>query len=179
MIIDIIFAVLMVMAILKGFQRGLIIAVFSIIAFIVGIAAALKLSAVVAGWLAQSTNINTKWLPLAAFIIIFFLVVLVIRWGAKLIEKVAELAFLGWINKAAGIVLYCILYTLIFSVLLFFAAQLNVFTSKTIEESRTYVFIQPWGPKVIDAIGTVVPLFRNVFAELQAFFEKLSGKLSA
>ncbi len=179
MIIDIIFAVLVVMAIFQGFQKGLIIAVLSIVGLIVGLAAALKLSAVIAGWLAQSTNINAKWLPVAAFIIIFFLVVLIVRWGAKLIEKAVEFAFLGWINKVAGVVLYIILYTLIFSVLLFFAAQLKLFTPQTIEESRTYVYIQPWGPKVIDTIGTVVPIFSNVFAELQEFFEKLSGKLSA
>ena len=167
------------MAIFQGFQRGLIVALFSILGLIVGLAAALKLSAVVAGWLAQSTNIHIKWLPVAAFIIIFFLVVLVVRWLAKLIEKAVEFAFLGWINKAAGILLYILLYTLIFSVLLFFAAQLKLFTPQTIEESRTYVHIQPWGPKVLDAIGTVIPIFSNVFDELQKFFEKLGGKLSA
>lgn len=169
----------MAIAIFKGFKKGLIVAVLSIIAFVIGIAAALKLSAVVAGWLAQSTNIHTKWLPLAAFMLVFFVVVLTINWGAKLIEKAVEFALLGWINKAAGVILYIVLYTLIFSVLLFFAEQLNLFTAQTITESVTYVYIKPWGPKVIEAVGTIVPVFKNVFAELQAFFEKLSGKLSS
>ncbi len=179
MIIDIIFLVFIVLAVFKGFQKGLIIAVFSIAAFIIGLAAALKLSALVAEWLGASTNINTKWLPFIAFVIVFFAVALIIRWGAKLIEKAVEFAFLGWINKIAGIVLYAVLYTFILSVLLFFAVQMHVFTAQTLEESRTYVFIQPWGPKVLEAVGTILPVFSNIFAELQEFFEKLSTRLSA
>lgn len=178
MIIDIIFFGFMALAVIKGFQKGLIIALFSIIAFIAGIAAALKLSALVSVWLSQSTNINVKWIPFIAFILIFFIVVFIIKWSAKLIEKAVEFVFLGWINKIGGVLLFAVLYTLILSVLLFFAAQLHVFTEQTIEESTTYVYIQPWGPRVIDSLGTIIPLFKNVFAELQSFFEKIGGKLS-
>jgi len=179
MIIDIIFLVSMALAVIKGFQKGLIIALFSIIAFVAGIAAALKLSALVSEWLSQSTNINVKWIPFIAFILIFFIVVLIIRWSAKLIEKAVEFAFLGWVNKIGGILLFAVLYTLIMSVLLFFALQLHVFTEQTIAESKTYIYIQPWGARVIDSLGTIIPLFKNVFAELQTFFEKIGGKLSA
>jgi membrane protein required for colicin V production len=55
---------------------------------------------------------------------------------------------------------------------------MHVFTAQTIEESRIYAYIQPWGPKVLEAVGKVVPVFSNVFADLQQFFEKLGGKLS-
>jgi len=58
MLIDLIFALLLVMAIIKGYQKGFIVAFFSIIAFIIGLAAALKLSAVVAEYLIQSVNIS-------------------------------------------------------------------------------------------------------------------------
>lgn len=179
MIIDIIFLIIMALAVMKGFQKGLIIALFSIVAFIAGIAAALKLSALVSEWLSQSTNINVKWIPFIAFILIFFIVVLIIRWSAKLIEKAVEFAFLGWVNKIGGILLFAVLYTVILSVLLFFASQLHVFTQQTIQESKTYAYIQPWGPRVIDSIGTIIPIFKNVFAELQFFFEKIGSKLSA
>ncbi len=178
MIIDIIFIVFMVMAVVKGLQRGLIIAVFSVVAFIVGLAAALKLSAVVAVWLGHSTNINVKWLPFIAFCIVFIGVVFVIRWGAKLMEKAAEVAFLGSINKIAGVLLYAVLYSVIFSVLLFYATHFTVFTQQTTEESKVYAYIQPWGPKVIDAIGYVIPVFKNVFSDLQEFFGNIGGKLA-
>ena len=44
MIIDLILLGLMIMAVVKGLQRGFVVALFSMIAFIVGLVAALKLS---------------------------------------------------------------------------------------------------------------------------------------
>ncbi|MBK7557459.1 MAG: CvpA family protein [Chitinophagaceae bacterium] len=87
MLIDLTFAILLVIAIVKGYQKGFIIAVFSIIAFIIGLAAALKFSAAVAAWLQNSISISAKWLPFIAFAIVFIAVVLLVRMGAKLIEK--------------------------------------------------------------------------------------------
>jgi membrane protein required for colicin V production len=59
--IDIVFAILIIIACIKGYQKGLIIALFSIIAFILGLAAALKLSSVVTGWLGTNVHIGAKW----------------------------------------------------------------------------------------------------------------------
>ena len=51
MIIDIAFAIVMILAIFKGFSKGFIVGIFSLLAFIIGLAAALKLSVVVANYL--------------------------------------------------------------------------------------------------------------------------------
>lgn len=177
MIIDIVVLIAIALAIIKGLRSGLIIAVFSIIAFIIGLVAALKLSTVVAAWLAQSTNINTQWLPFIAFAAVFFLVVFAIRAVAKLIEKAVDLAWMGWANKLGGVLGYAVLYLLILSVLFFYAAQMKLLTEETIAASRTYEFIQPLGPKVIDAIGVVLPIFSNMFSQLEDFFEKLGTQM--
>ena len=79
MLIDIVFAILLIMACIKGFQKGLIIAVFSIVAFIIGLAAALKLSTAVASWLGNSVSVNTKWLPFISFALVFFIVILLVQ----------------------------------------------------------------------------------------------------
>lgn len=177
MIIDIIVLVAVALAIIKGLRSGLIVAVFSIIAFVIGLVAALKLSTVVAAWLAQSTNINTQWLPFIAFAAVFFITVFAIRAVAKLIEKAVDLAWLGWANKLGGVAGYAILYLLILSVLFFYAAQMKLFAAETIAESRTYSFIQPLGPTVIDTIGSVIPIFSNMFTQLETFFEKLGTQM--
>jgi uncharacterized protein YqeY len=75
MIIDILVLIFLVMAVIKGLRRGLIVAVFSIFAFIAGIAAAMKLSVVVAGYLKDSVNISAKWLPFISFAVVFIGVV--------------------------------------------------------------------------------------------------------
>ncbi|HMC99663.1 MAG TPA: CvpA family protein, partial [Ferruginibacter sp.] len=106
MLIDIIFAILLVLAVLKGYKKGLVLAVFSIIAFIIGLAAALKLSAAVAGWLKGSISISAKWLPFISFALVFLIVVLLVHWGGKLIERSFQMAMLGWVNRLGGIVFY-------------------------------------------------------------------------
>jgi membrane protein required for colicin V production len=174
MLIDIIFAIIVIMACIKGFQKGLIIAIFSIVAFIVGLAAALKLSTAVAAWLGNSTTVSTKWLPFISFAIVFFGVVLLVRWGAKLVEKTFQMALLGWVNKLGGIIFYLALYTIIFSIFLFYAEKIQLLETSTIQASSTYNFIQPWGPKAIDGLGVVIPWFKNMFTELSNFFGQLS-----
>ena len=177
MFIDILVAIALVFAVVKGIRNGLIIAVFSILAFIIGMAAALKLSTVVAAWLAQSTNINVQWLPFLAFALVFLLVVLAVRSVAKLIEKAMDLAWMGWVNKLGGILIYACMYLLILSVLFFYGTQLKLITEEARATSVAYAYIAPVGPKVIEMIGVVIPIFSNMFSELQQFFEKLGTQL--
>jgi membrane protein required for colicin V production len=178
MFIDIVFAIMLVMACIKGYSKGLIIALFSVLAFIVGLAAAMKLSTVAADYLKSNLNIGAQWLPFLSFILVFLAVVLLVRWGAKLIEKTVSFAMLGWVNKIGGIALYVALYTIILSIILFYAQKINLVNAETIASSKTYGFIQPWGPKAIDGLGVVLPWFKNMFGELQQFFDGVKTKVS-
>lgn len=174
MIIDIIFGILLLLAVIKGWRRGLIIAVFSVIAIIVGIAAAMKLSTVVATWLKDSTNVSVQWLPFLSFAIVLIGVILLIRWGANLIEASLEVTLMGWVNRLGGMLLYIIVYTLAFSVLLFYATQLKLLNENTIAQSVTYSKIQPLGPMVINTLGSLVPWFKDMFKELEGFFAHIA-----
>ena len=175
--IDIIFAILILIAIFKGYRKGLIIALFSIVAFIVGIAAALKLSAAVAGYLHNSINISAKWLPFISFMLVFLAVAFLVHLGAKLIEKSFEMALLGCVNRIGGILLFIILYMIIFSVFLFYAEKIHLFDEATIQSSRSFPFVKPWGPKVIDSFAKIIPVFKDMFTQLETYFESLSTKI--
>ena len=177
MLIDFAFAALLILAIIKGYQKGLILAIFSIIAFIVGLAAALKLSTVVAAYLKDSISVSAKWLPFIAFALVFIIVVLLVRLGAKLVEKTFQAVLLGWVNRIGGILLYATLYMIILSIFIFYAEKLQLIQPATIESSATYKFIQPWGPKVMDNIGRLIPWFKDMFTELGDFFNSLSNKM--
>lgn len=174
MIVDILFAILLLLAVIKGWRRDLIIAVFSVIAIIVGIAAALKLSTLVAGWLKDSTNVSVQWLPFLSFAIVLIGVILLIRLGANLIEASLEVTLMGWVNRLGGMLLYIIVYTLAFSVLLFYATELKLIKEETIAQSVTYSKIQPLGPMVINTLGRLVPWFKDMFTELEGFFDHIA-----
>lgn len=176
MLIDLIFLILIVFAIFKGISRGFIVAVFSLLAFIIGLAAALKLSAVVAVHLHEKMNVSGFWLPFLSFLIVFIAVVLLIRVGASLLKKVVSIAFLGWADSLAGIILYAIMYLMAFSVILFFATRLGLISPSAQAASRTYSFIEPFGPKVMSWLGKAVPFFSHMFSDLTRFFQGFSHK---
>lgn len=175
--IDVLFLLFMLLAVFKGIQRGFLLAVFSAVAFIIGLAAAVRLSAAVAGYLKDSVHVSARWLPVLAFVGVFLAVVLLIRGGARLLEAAMDLVMMGWLNKLAGVLLYAAIYTIILSVLLFYAVQVRIVSGNTLTSSVTYPFIRPWGPVVIDGFGKLVPLFRDMFAQLEDFFGRLHHKL--
>lgn len=177
MLIDLVFAVLIVLAMIKGYQKGFVIAVFSVLAFILGLAAALKLSTLVAAYLSDSVNISARWLPFVAFVLVFLAVVILVRLGGKLIEKTLQLALLGWANRIAGIILYAALYIIIFSIVLFYAEKLKLLQPKAIQSSLSYNFVKPWGPVLMDNIGRVIPWFKDMFTQLEDFFNAIPNKI--
>lgn len=179
MIIDVAFFIMMVIAIFKGFTKGFVVGIFSFIAFIIGLAAALKLSVLVAHQLQNSSGITAKWLPLLSFVLVFIVVVLIVNIGARVIKKTIHLAMLGWLDRLAGIILYVIIYTIIFSVILFFAEKMALIKPETITDSATYNFVSPWGPAVINHLGKIIPVFKDLFAQLQSFFQNIGDKLSS
>lgn len=171
MFIDLIVAVLLVLALYKGWRKGLIVGVFSFLAFIIGLAAAIKLSTVAAAYIGEAVNISQRWLPVVAFVVVFLIIVLLVRLGAKALEGVVTVAMLGWANKLGGIILFAILYLFIFSVLLFYATQVHLLHEETVNASVTYAYLQPLGPKVINGLGVILPFFKNMFGELLQFFD--------
>ena len=173
MIIDIIFLLLMILSIIKGFRNGFIVAIFSFLGIFIGLAAALKLSTLVAGWLQDSTNIAAAWLPFLSFLLIMIGVILLVRLGALFLQSAMEMVLLGWINKISGVILYAVLYTTLLSVVLFYAEKIHWIKPDTFLTSHVYAFIQPWGPKAIEWFGAIIPWFKGMFEELSQFFEKL------
>lgn len=178
MLLDLIFAVILVFAVLRGYQRGLVVGLFSLVAVIIGLAAAMKLSTVVAAYIGKAVKVSDEWLPIISFAVVFLLVILLIRVGARAIEKTVEIAMLGWVNKIGGIILFVTIYITVFSVLLFYAEQVKIIQPETINKSVTYSFVQPWGPKAIDGFGSIIPIFKDMFGDLEQFFDGVSTKIS-
>jgi membrane protein required for colicin V production len=176
--IDIVVLGLILLALFKGLKKGLVLAVFSFLAFVIGLAAALKLSAVVASYLGQSTNVSARWLPILAFVLVFVGVLLLVRLGAKLIEGALQMVMLGWLNRIGGFLFYALLYLFIFSIILFWADQLHLLREPLKTSSYTWPWLQPLAPKIIGGLGAVLPFFRHLFDELSVFFGNSSPKAS-
>lgn len=178
MIIDILLLIALIAATVKGLKKGLVVAVFSLLAFIIGLAAALKLSATVAGILGEKTNIAAQWLPVVSFLVVFVAVVLLVKLFAKMIEQALEFSMMGWLNKIGGVVFYCILHLFIFSIALFYADQLHFISEETKNASVSFPVIQPLAPTILEWLAYLLPFLKDVFKDLQDFFGQMAQKNS-
>lgn len=177
MVIDIIFMALLVFAAVKGFRQGIIGALFSFAAFFIALAAALKLSAVVAEYLQESFDKPGPWWPFVAFLLVFVVVSGLISMAAKVLDKTLDMVMLGWVNKIGGFLIYAVLYTLMLSVAIFYFDQIMHISEATKEQSQVYAYIEPWGEWSMDMLGKVIPVFKDVFADMQDFFRGVGDNI--
>lgn len=167
----------MVFAIYKGYSRGLIVAIFSLVAVMLGMAAALKLTSVAVLYTQEHWGMHSRWLPVLCFICLFLGVILLVRLGAGALQKLVELALLGWVNRLGGILLYSVIFIVIYSVLLWIANQLYWLSPETKLQSVVYPYIDEIGPWVVDNMGKIMPVFKDVFGQLQSFFDSAAKQL--
>lgn len=170
MIIDLVFAILLCLAVFKGYRKGLIVGLFSYLALVIGLAAAMKLSSVVAGKIGTIVKLSDKWLPVVAFAVVLLGVILLVKWLAKLLQFSVEKIMLGWVNRLGGIMLFAMLYIAVYAIFLFYLNQLHLLPETTVAGSATFGFIEHFGKRAIDTIGILIPAFRNMFEQLEQFF---------
>ena len=174
MIIDILFAIVLLLAVFKGWKKGLIVGVFSLLALIAGAAAALKLSASFAIYMQKETGHPSPMWPVVTFILIFIVVAVLVHLIARLLEKTLQLAMLGWANRLCGILLYGVAYIILFSIGLWFANQLYLIPPTLKSQSHIYPWASKIAPEVIDHAGKLAPWFKDSFHQLEHFFQRIS-----
>jgi len=161
--IDICIAIPLLWSIYKGFTKGFILAIASLIGFWLGIWGSIHFSTYVIPILRNKFEITSSYLPIVAFFVTFLLIILVIYLLARLLQKVVEGMALGIVNKLAGAVFNFLKYVLIISV---FISILNgieqvhpVLPSKLKKESILY-----------NAIGKIAPAIIPSFKEFKERF---------
>ena len=173
MFIDLCLLAILVWAVFKGLTQGLVKAVCSFLAIIIGLAAAVKMSSLVARWLSGAMDVQAAWLPFLAFILVMVGVMLLARMAARLVETTLHLTMLGWANRLGGILLFGCIYVTLFSVVLFYLERLQILKPEMIAASKTYTYIYFWGPEALQFFGKLLPVFKGMFNELSQFFGSL------
>ena len=169
--IDIVFAVLLGFAVYKGFKNGLFVEVASLLALVAGIYLAIKFSNVISSLFSDIfPSWNPKYIEITAFIITFLLVVIGIHLSAKILTKLADFAFLGWVNKFAGVVFSLLKTILALSVVLFIFEKINInymLLSKETQENS--IFYNP----IQNISKAIYPTIEGWYTEIS---EKVKGK---
>jgi membrane protein required for colicin V production len=163
--LDIILALPLVWAVYRGFTKGFIISVASLLALILGIYAAIHFSGFTGSYYDRWFHPDPQHLKVLSFALTFIIVVIIVRligWGLdKLIKAVA----LGFINRLLGVIFNVIKWVLILSVLI------SIMDSH--EKTKSIINEKVKGESLLyRPISNIAPL---LFPYLK--FDKLSKKL--
>lgn len=153
---DVIILIPLLWAGYRGFSKGVIIEIVSILAFVLGIWGAIHFSDYIADYVQD--NINSKYEPVISFSIIFVAIVVGVFVIGKLLEKVVNLAQLKLANKLAGAAFGVGKVVLILSFLIIIINQYDAKFHFIPKEARDSSLL--YGP-LIDLSKTVVPAVKE------------------
>jgi membrane protein required for colicin V production len=176
MILDVIGIIFIALFFIRGFMKGFILAAFSVLAILLGILCALKLSSTLSSWLLEKGYVTSGWVQVISYIALFLVVVLIVRLIARLIQKALEGMMLGFVNKLCGGLLYAFLGAVLWSSFLWIGKHMNIITPETIAASKTYSWLSCLAPWFFEQAGKLLPFVRDTFTSLEHFFDTINHK---
>jgi len=150
--LDVALALPLLFGVYRGFTRGLIISVASLLALLLGVYAAIKFSSYFGGYIDNWFHPDPKHLKVLSFALTFLLVVIIVRligWG---LDKLVKAVALGFVNRLLGVVFNVMTWAFLLSVLISIADSSeytkNIINEKHKDESVLYKPLSRLAPMV-------------------------------
>lgn len=156
---DIIIIIPLLWAAYKGYKKGFVIEVASLVALLLGIWGALKFSGFVTELIIENFETQSKYLPLISFAVTFILIVVGVHFVAKLVDRFVKAIALNFINRIAGAAFGIVKVAFIVSVILSLINQIDkksdVISEKLVNESLLYKPISDFAPLVFPSLKEI------------------------
>lgn len=101
--IDVVIFAALLFAAYSGFKKGLIIELFTFLAFFLGLYAGIHFSDYLAGLFIDEAKAHESYMPAVTFTLVFLAVGAMVFFGGKALEKVVKVAQLNLLNKLLGV----------------------------------------------------------------------------
>ena len=169
--LDIIIAIVLFIFGFKGFRKGLVIEVVTLLAFGVGIYGAMHFSDFTAVHLQEVMEINPKYLNTIAFVLTFILLVIVVNMIGRAVTGLIKAMNLSFFNKLGGFVFGMAKGVLLCSILLLVLNNfqlIGVLKPEVRAQSKLYPYIEETVPYVYRGFDLVRDYAKEVLPEHQA-----------
>lgn len=101
--LDIILVLPLIIGAWRGFKKGFIIEIFTLLALLVGLYAGIHFSDFLSDFLKNKMGFDSNYLPAISFTLIFLGIGAMVYFAGKALEKVITLVALSPLNKFAGL----------------------------------------------------------------------------
>ena len=158
-ILDIIILICLIPALIQGLIKGFISQAIAIISLIAGVWTSSRFAGVVCDWLSQYISGSEQVLRMAAFALIFILVIVLLSLIGKILDKIIQIVMLGWLNKLLGGVFAILKWVLIMSLIVVAFNSINqtfnIVKPNVLAESQLY-------PVLTEIANTVFPYLKSL-----------------
>jgi membrane protein required for colicin V production len=180
MIIDIGFLLVLGYSFYLGYSRGIIMTVFQVIAVFLGLLVSFKLTPILTTGLEKLTNSNDPWLFIAAFLFSIVVIFSLMRYFAKSLEGLMKSSKVNAINQILGGIFLAMVFTLFYSLFIWFADESKVLSDGSKLDSKSFSFLESYPGMVQTTFGWLEPHFQDFFNRSENIMEKISkGKKSS
>ncbi len=162
-LMDIILGIILILSFVSGMKKGLFVTLASLIGLVLGLIGAIYFSEFAAGYLYEWLNWSEQTINIAARLVTFISIVILVSWAGKFLTKMADFAFLGIFNKILGGVFNVLISAFILSVIFMFFTHWNPTDYEIPEERKdnSYLF---------DPIASLAPmLLPDIMEEVENF----------
>lgn len=150
--IDLTIGIILAIGLVRGFMKGFIIEIASLLALLLGLYGAYKFSDFVAVYLENQFSWRYEHLKLISFLLTFILIAIAVNLLGKALTKMAEMVALGIFNKLLGAFFGGLKWMLILSVLInlveLFMGQTAFDKPRIVQESRLFEVVKRVAPAI-------------------------------
>lgn len=156
-IFDIVVLILLGVAAVTGFFKGLITMLTSLVAILLGAWLTMKFSYITGGFLQAHFNFDGQYVTVASFVITFLIVVVGVHLLGRTIGSLVKAIALGWADKILGVVFSVLrsafIISAIVSALNSFGPSSSLFSDAMKQESVLFNKITPIAPFVFEQLN--------------------------
>ncbi len=174
MIIDILFAAVLGYGLYVGFSNGIIKTVFTVLSIAIGILVMAHFYEQVTEILKDLFNYHNSMMMFAGMFVTFFVTMLLLRLIGRQVENIFKTAKINFLNQILGGVVMAGLFTVVFSIIVWFLVEARVLNDQT-AESKTYPILKEVPGKAKIAWARVSPAVTDLWHNMAQTIEQVGS----
>jgi len=161
--IDFIILIPLVWGAYKGYTKGFLIEITTLVSLVLAIFLGFQLMDKVIIYLKEIIDVPDGFLPFIAFISVFVGVLFAVNWMSKGVKKFLDVTLLGQLDNLAGAIFGSLKFAFIISIILWLSDRTSfIIPSKYTEGAMIYPILIEYSPTIIEKVTSFTPFTKDL-----------------
>ncbi|WP_111669259.1 CvpA family protein [Algoriphagus litoralis] len=161
--IDIVILIVLALGAYEGYKKGLLMSIVGLIGFVIAIILGVYFMDPVSKMLAERLDELSFAFPVFAFLIVFFITLLIVNIAGWILKKMMDMILLGSVDSLAGAILGIVKSAFFVSLFMWLALGFDLKMPKEWSAKSEFLqYIEPLAPGVIWVLEPLVPKVKEL-----------------